>query len=418
MWVVISRGSGGFQLNRRDSVFHEMERRTLGGYVPEKDDPPPKAHRRKSTLLWIGAGIFLSFWMFCLGVLVGRGWAPVQFDVKSLQQELSNLKKAAIDRSLHQFETDAKSAESRAGLKFYEVLKGSKDTPPPSVIPDSKAKSVSENPMGTLPKSATVPPPIPPAKPESTLSASGEKVSPKPTSSNAKPGTAPVSGTASPAPAKPGGTPPATTEKSLAKNATTSLKNGAATPTPPSPGTATSSTATTQKPAAPSTAVAQKPAATPPATVTTQKPTTPPPTAVTPSPAASQKPATAPPATAQKPAPTVASVNPPTVAPPAGQKPPAVPEKPVKVEPTAGNWTIQVLSVKDSAEADRILARLRQQGYPATKLSSEIPGKGVWYRLRLGPYKRKEEVDFAVTRLQKEGFSPMTFNSSGTKEPQ
>jgi len=54
------------------------------------------------------------------------------------------------------------------------------------------------------------------------------------------------------------------------------------------------------------------------------------------------------------------------------------PEKPAKEESTAGNWTIQVMSVKDSAEADRIVARLRQQGIPATKIISDIPGKGVW----------------------------------------
>jgi cell division septation protein DedD len=93
-----------------------------------------------------------------------------------------------------------------------------------------------------------------------------------------------------------------------------------------------------------------------------------------------------------------------------------IPEKVMDAPVPAGSWTIQVAALKDTVEADRIVARLKQQGYPAFRLTGEIVGKGVWHRVRIGPYPGREEVDVVVAKLNKAGLSPIAINTGGGKE--
>ena len=48
----------------------------------------------KDTAVWISIISFVSIWMFVLGIFVGRGTAPVKFDIEKLQKELVALKEA------------------------------------------------------------------------------------------------------------------------------------------------------------------------------------------------------------------------------------------------------------------------------------------------------------------------------------
>jgi len=50
----------------------------------------------KEPSVWIFLIIFVSAWMFVLGVLVGRDTVPVKFDIEKLQKELVALKEAVI----------------------------------------------------------------------------------------------------------------------------------------------------------------------------------------------------------------------------------------------------------------------------------------------------------------------------------
>ena len=52
----------------------------------------------KGRTLWISLFIFGCGWMFVLGILIGRGIAPVQFDIEKLQKELASLKEAVIKK--------------------------------------------------------------------------------------------------------------------------------------------------------------------------------------------------------------------------------------------------------------------------------------------------------------------------------
>lgn len=79
----------------------------------------------KGRVLWIGLSLFACGWMFVLGILVGRGTAPVQFDIKKLQEELASLKAAVIKKERLRFKIDSGAAGHKTDMDFYEGLKKS-----------------------------------------------------------------------------------------------------------------------------------------------------------------------------------------------------------------------------------------------------------------------------------------------------
>ncbi|MEE8432729.1 MAG: SPOR domain-containing protein [Candidatus Desulfatibia sp.] len=94
-----------------------------GKGTPKKKSAPVQT--RKGRALWIGLFFFACGWMFVLGILVGRGTAPVQFDTKKLQEELASLKAAVIKRERLRFKIDPDAAGHRTDMDFYEGLKKS-----------------------------------------------------------------------------------------------------------------------------------------------------------------------------------------------------------------------------------------------------------------------------------------------------
>jgi cell division protein FtsN len=93
----------------------------------------------------------------------------------------------------------------------------------------------------------------------------------------------------------------------------------------------------------------------------------------------------------------------------------AVAQSPVSVQPrktetpsrTAGTLTIQVASVKDGAAAERIVANLKKDGYSAFLVRSVIPGKGLWFRVRVGSYANREQAAADIDRLTRSGKKTM-----------
>ncbi len=65
--------------------------------------------------------------------------------------------------------------------------------------------------------------------------------------------------------------------------------------------------------------------------------------------------------------------------------------------------TIQVSSMRNLADAKRMVARLRKKGYPAYLASAIVPGKGMTHRVRIGPYKNEEKVKDTLNQLKKQG---------------
>ncbi len=66
------------------------------------------------------------------------------------------------------------------------------------------------------------------------------------------------------------------------------------------------------------------------------------------------------------------------------------------------NFTIQVASLKDSKNADNIVSKFKKRGYPAYKSIGKIPGKGIFYRVRIGYFKNRAQAGSTFNRLKKE----------------
>jgi cell division septation protein DedD len=69
------------------------------------------------------AVFLISVWMFVLGVLVGRGTAPVKFDIDKLSKELAELKQQDIEQQMARLKVEAEDIKPKTDLEFYEELK-------------------------------------------------------------------------------------------------------------------------------------------------------------------------------------------------------------------------------------------------------------------------------------------------------
>jgi cell division septation protein DedD len=205
---------------------------------------------------------FVAAWMFVLGVLVGRGTAPVQFDTQALQKELAALRDAMMKKERDALEKAIRGEDKKAPLEFYEALK--KDDPDTTVeLPAAQAST--DRPSAPVERAEAV---TLPHKSRPPLMAKKARLTVNPTVKDA---------------------PPAT----------------------PAAMTAT------------------------------------------------------------------------------------------------GNLTIQVASLKDPTAAQRIVANLKKDGYAAYLSRIVIPGKGLWFRVRVGSYKGREQASADMARLARELRNPI-----------
>jgi cell division septation protein DedD len=79
-------------------------------------------------------------------------------------------------------------------------------------------------------------------------------------------------------------------------------------------------------------------------------------------------------------------------APPPAKKEPAAASSSIKLR-----YTVQTASYKERYMAEDEVKRLKRRGFAAFVISSELPGKGVWHRVRLGSFSNKA----AAEKLQK-----------------
>jgi cell division septation protein DedD len=206
--------------------------------------------------------LFVAAWMFVLGVLVGRGTAPVHFDTQALQEELAALRDAMIKKERETVEKAIRGEDEKAPLEFYEALKKDKiDTAVQIPLPKVSRAEPSA-------RTETVESGQPPHKSRSAI---------------------------------------------MAKKATV--------PDQPTVGT--------------------------------------------------------------------------------------TPSAPPAVAATTGKLTIQVASLKDGAAAERIVANLKTEGYPAYLSRIVIPDKGLWFRVRVGRYSDREQATADMDRLTRAQKKPI-----------
>lgn len=84
--------------------------------------------RKHGNIMWIGMIILSSVWMFVLGIFVGRGTAPVKFDIEKLQKELIALKETVLNEQKERFKAFMETAQKKTDLGFYEALKAHNGT--------------------------------------------------------------------------------------------------------------------------------------------------------------------------------------------------------------------------------------------------------------------------------------------------
>ena len=104
---------------------------------------PSKETGRKGTTTWICLILFASVWMFVLGIFVGRGTAPVQFNIENIQKDLTALKDAVIKEGQERFKIGRDPASTKMELGFYEALKETRPSVQHKVKPPERKKTVS-----------------------------------------------------------------------------------------------------------------------------------------------------------------------------------------------------------------------------------------------------------------------------------
>ena len=224
---------------------------TKQGKDKSKNETAPVSTGKGRTL-WICLFIFGCGWMFVLGILVGRGTAPVKFDIEKLQKELASLKEAVIKKEELRFKIDPDTVGPKTDMGFYEDLKTSDGGVKQK---EGQVEVASKQNQKPLPKAAD----------------------------------------------------------SMKENKNVSNMAGAE----------------------------------------------------------------------------ESSRNVPVPA----LSPAAEPEK---------KLTIQVASLRDPDVADRMVAGLKDKRYPAYRAAAEVPGNGIWYRIRIGSFKNRAEAHSTMERLQKD----------------
>jgi cell division septation protein DedD len=71
--------------------------------------------------------------------------------------------------------------------------------------------------------------------------------------------------------------------------------------------------------------------------------------------------------------------------------------------PTAGGaYALQVAASQNRSDAERFVTKLKDRGYAPYIVEAEVPGKGVWFRVRLGSFPNKEAASRYLNDFRRE----------------
>jgi cell division septation protein DedD len=236
-----------------------------------RKSPPQNRIRRIAWGRYV-AIVLIAAWMFGLGILVGRGTAPVKFDIQNLTRELEDLIAADVKKQLEPVEVETAETKTKTKLEFYEELKKSGPVAPDPPLSNESRQPKKKTPPVTVSGDEDAPP-LEKTEPAATIGA----------------------------------------KKSVTKPAGQSKEEN----------------------------------------------------------------------------PRLAN---------------AAVDRPSDNSRTV---TIQAASLKDLAEADALVKKLKHRGYPAYKTIAVVSGKGIWFRIRVGRYSSREAARDVVGKLKKEGYRPI-----------
>ncbi len=67
---------------------------------------------------------------------------------------------------------------------------------------------------------------------------------------------------------------------------------------------------------------------------------------------------------------------------------------------TDGGYAVQVASFKEQDDAERFVGELRRRGHRAFRLAANVPGRGLWHRVRIGSFETKYEATLYKKKLE------------------
>lgn len=67
-----------------------------------------------------------------------------------------------------------------------------------------------------------------------------------------------------------------------------------------------------------------------------------------------------------------------------------------------GGFLVQVASFPKQEDADRFVEDLRRRGHPAFRQAANVPGRGLWHRVRIGSFKTKYAATLYQRKIEKE----------------
>lgn len=91
-------------------------------------------------------------------------------------------------------------------------------------------------------------------------------------------------------------------------------------------------------------------------------------------------------------------------------------EKAGKVDADS-SYFLQAGAFQSPADADNLKARLAFMGLEASVEPTSLPDKGVWYRVRLGPYAKVDEINKVRTQLAQNGIDASLVKLRDSKNP-
>ncbi len=72
-----------------------------------------------------------------------------------------------------------------------------------------------------------------------------------------------------------------------------------------------------------------------------------------------------------------------------------------KPDATANHFTLQLSAFPDKQDAEEFMKKIQSAGYKPFLVASEIPGKGIFYRVRVGDYASRQAAVDAKTEFER-----------------
>ncbi len=104
---------------------------------PARSKPGAEKRSRKEAVAKAAICALICLWMFILGLLVGRGTAPIRFDIQRLQDELATLKAATIEETTQRYRVAFQELDREMDLGFHEALRDEETDLSSTLLPAS-----------------------------------------------------------------------------------------------------------------------------------------------------------------------------------------------------------------------------------------------------------------------------------------